>query len=141
MRPALGAFASIERANDETEGAMPTGHAAAIKVMSDSPPHPTLTRVVTLFSQETNNRVTLEFDPSPAVNRRIEGGGDERRPVPSTDLRGPGKRLVTTCRWPPPHSVSPPEFPRVPRPVHRPLSANEHCQGYQPIWRNWLSAA
>jgi len=51
-----------------------TGHAAGIKVMSDSPLKPALTRVTDLFCQETNNQVTLEFDPSPAVKKRIDDG-------------------------------------------------------------------
>jgi molybdate transport system substrate-binding protein len=51
-----------------------TGQAAAIKVMSDSPLEPALTRVVDLFRQETHNQVTLAFDPSPAVKKRIEDG-------------------------------------------------------------------
>lgn len=51
-----------------------TSHAAAIKVMSDSPLKPALTRVADLFRQETNNPITLEFDPSPAVKKRIEDG-------------------------------------------------------------------
>ncbi len=50
------------------------GHAAGIKVMSDSPLQPALTRVADLFRQETHNQVTLEFDPSPVVKKRIEDG-------------------------------------------------------------------
>ncbi|MBO9648869.1 MAG: substrate-binding domain-containing protein [Variovorax sp.] len=48
--------------------------AADIKVMCDSPLEPALTKVVDLYSQQTHNRVTLVFDPSPAVQKRIEGG-------------------------------------------------------------------
>jgi molybdate transport system substrate-binding protein len=51
-----------------------TSHAAAIKVMSDSPLKPALTRVANLFCQETDNQITLEFDPSPAVKKRIDDG-------------------------------------------------------------------
>ncbi len=51
-----------------------TGHAAAIKVMSDSPLAPALTKVVDLYRQETHNQVTLTFDPGPAVKKRIEDG-------------------------------------------------------------------
>jgi len=51
-----------------------TGQAAAIKVMSDSPLAPALTKVVDLFQQETHNQITLVFDPSPAVKKRIEDG-------------------------------------------------------------------
>jgi molybdate transport system substrate-binding protein len=51
-----------------------TGHAASIKVMSDSPLEPALTKVAAVFRQETHNQVTLAFDPSPAVKKRIEDG-------------------------------------------------------------------
>jgi molybdate transport system substrate-binding protein len=51
-----------------------TGQAAAIKVMSDSPLKPALAKVADLFQQETHNQVTLVFDPSPAVKKRIEDG-------------------------------------------------------------------
>ncbi len=51
-----------------------TGQAAAIKVMSDSPLEPALSKVADLFRQETHNQVTLAFDPSPAVKKRIEAG-------------------------------------------------------------------
>lgn len=51
-----------------------TGHAATIKVMSDSPLAPALTKVVDLYRQETHNQVTLTFDPGPAVKKRIEDG-------------------------------------------------------------------
>ncbi len=42
--------------------------------MSDSPLKPALAKVVDLFRQETHNQVTLAFDPSPAVKKRIEDG-------------------------------------------------------------------
>ncbi|MBB3181789.1 substrate-binding domain-containing protein [Variovorax sp. Sphag1AA] len=48
--------------------------AADIKVMCDSPLEPALTKVVDLYSQQTHNRVSLVFDPSPAVQKRIEDG-------------------------------------------------------------------
>lgn len=48
--------------------------AANIKVMSDSPLQPALTKVVDLYRQQTHNQVSLVFDPSPAVEKRIEGG-------------------------------------------------------------------
>jgi molybdate transport system substrate-binding protein len=51
-----------------------TGQAAAIKVMSDSPLMPALAKVTDVFQQETHNQVTLVFDPSPAVKKRIEDG-------------------------------------------------------------------
>jgi molybdate transport system substrate-binding protein len=51
-----------------------TGQAAAITVMSDSPLKPALAKVVDLFQQETHDQVTLVFDPSPAVKKRIEDG-------------------------------------------------------------------
>lgn len=51
-----------------------TAHAADIKVMSDSPLEPALTRVVDLYRQQTHNHVSLVFDPSPAVKKRIEDG-------------------------------------------------------------------
>lgn len=51
-----------------------TVHAADIKVLSDSPLQPALTKVADLFRQETHNRVNLVFDPSPAVRKRIEDG-------------------------------------------------------------------
>jgi molybdate transport system substrate-binding protein len=48
--------------------------AAEIKVMSDSPLEPALAKVVDLYRQETHNQVSLVFDPSPAVKKRIEDG-------------------------------------------------------------------
>ncbi len=51
-----------------------TVHAGDIKVLSDSPLQPALTKVADLFRQETHNQVTLGFDPSPAVKKRIEEG-------------------------------------------------------------------
>ena len=51
-----------------------TARADDIKVLSDSPLQPALTKVADLFRQETRNSVTLVFDPSPAVKQRIEGG-------------------------------------------------------------------
>ena len=41
--------------------------AADIKVMSDSPLQPALTKVVDLYRQQTHNHVSLVFDPSPVV--------------------------------------------------------------------------
>jgi molybdate transport system substrate-binding protein len=52
----------------------PTVQAADIKVMSDSPLEPALTKVVDLYRQQTHNQVGLVFDPSPAVAKRIEDG-------------------------------------------------------------------
>jgi molybdate transport system substrate-binding protein len=51
-----------------------TARAAAIKVMSDSPLQPALAKVVDAYRQETHNGVSLVFDPSPVVKKRIEGG-------------------------------------------------------------------
>ena len=51
-----------------------TAQAADIKVMSDSPLEPALTKVVDLYRQQTHNQVGLVFDPSPAVAKRIEDG-------------------------------------------------------------------
>lgn len=51
-----------------------TAQAADIKVMSDSPLEPALTKVVDLYRQQTHNQVSLVFDPSPAVKKRIEDG-------------------------------------------------------------------
>ena len=51
-----------------------TVQAAEIKVMSDSPLQPALTKVVDLYRQQTHNQVRLVFDPSPAVKKRIENG-------------------------------------------------------------------
>ncbi|HVG50140.1 MAG TPA: substrate-binding domain-containing protein [Xanthobacteraceae bacterium] len=51
-----------------------TAHASNIKVMSDSPLEPALTKVVALYRQQTHNQVGLVFDPSPAVQKRIEDG-------------------------------------------------------------------
>jgi molybdate transport system substrate-binding protein len=48
--------------------------AAGIKVMSDSPLEPALTKVVDLYRQQTHNQVSLVFDPSPVVKKRIEDG-------------------------------------------------------------------
>src|SRR4029077_4776757 len=48
--------------------------AADIKVMSDSPLQPALTKVVDLYRQQTHDQVNLVFDPSPAVKARIENG-------------------------------------------------------------------
>jgi molybdate transport system substrate-binding protein len=49
-----------------------TGHAAAIKVMCDSPVEPALTKVADLFRQETHNQVTLACNAGPVIKRRIE---------------------------------------------------------------------
>jgi len=49
-------------------------HAADIKVMCDSPLEPALTKVVEIYRQQTHNQVTLAFDPSPAVKKRIDDG-------------------------------------------------------------------
>ncbi len=51
-----------------------TGHAAAIKVMCDSPVEPALSKVADLFRQETNNQVTLACNAGPAIKKRIEDG-------------------------------------------------------------------
>jgi molybdate transport system substrate-binding protein len=51
-----------------------TSHAAAIKVMCDSPLEPALTKVADLFRQETHNQVTLACDAGPAIKKRIEDG-------------------------------------------------------------------
>jgi molybdate transport system substrate-binding protein len=51
-----------------------TSHAASINVLCDSPLEPALTKVADLFSQETNNRVTLVCDAGPAIKKKIEGG-------------------------------------------------------------------
>ena len=51
-----------------------TVQAADIKVMSDSPLEPALTKVVDLYRQQTHNQVSLMFDPSPVVKKRIEDG-------------------------------------------------------------------
>jgi molybdate transport system substrate-binding protein len=51
-----------------------TAQATEIKVMSDSPLQPALTKVVDLYRQETHNQVSLVFDPSPTVKKRIENG-------------------------------------------------------------------
>jgi molybdate transport system substrate-binding protein len=51
-----------------------TAHAGDIKILSDSPLQPALTKVADLFRQETHNQVMLVFDPSPAVKKRIEDG-------------------------------------------------------------------
>jgi molybdate transport system substrate-binding protein len=49
-------------------------YAGEIKVLSDSPLQPALTKVADLFHLETHHRVNLQFDPSPAVKKRIENG-------------------------------------------------------------------
>ena len=51
-----------------------SAHAGDIKVLSDSPLQPALIKVAELFRRETQNQVTLLFDPSPAVKKRIEDG-------------------------------------------------------------------
>lgn len=51
-----------------------TSHAAAIKVMCDSPVEPALSKVADLFRQETNNQVTLACNAGPAIKKRIEDG-------------------------------------------------------------------
>ncbi len=51
-----------------------TGHAAAIKVMCDSPVQPALVKVATLFRQQTSNQVTLACNAGPVVKKRIEDG-------------------------------------------------------------------
>lgn len=48
--------------------------AADIKVISDSPLEPALSRVVALYHEQTHNQVSLVFAPSPAVKKRIEDG-------------------------------------------------------------------
>jgi molybdate transport system substrate-binding protein len=48
--------------------------AAGIRVMSDSPLEPALTKVVDLYRQQTHEQVSLVFDPSPIVKKRIEVG-------------------------------------------------------------------
>jgi molybdate transport system substrate-binding protein len=50
------------------------GHAAAIKVMCDSPLEPALTKVADVFRKDTNNQVTLACNPGPAIKKRIESG-------------------------------------------------------------------
>jgi hypothetical protein len=51
-----------------------TVQAVDITVMSDSPLEPALTKVVDLYRLQTHNRVSLVFDPSPVVKKRIEDG-------------------------------------------------------------------
>ena len=51
-----------------------TIQAADIKVMSDNPLEPALTKVVDLYRHQTHNQVSLVFDPSPVVKKRIEDG-------------------------------------------------------------------
>jgi molybdate transport system substrate-binding protein len=51
-----------------------SAHAGDIKVISDTPVQPALTKVANLFQQQTHNQVKLVFDPSPVVKKRIEGG-------------------------------------------------------------------
>jgi molybdate transport system substrate-binding protein len=56
-------------------GAMTTAASAAeIKVLSDSPLQPALEKVTDLYRQQTHNAVSLVFDPSPAVKKRIDDG-------------------------------------------------------------------
>jgi len=47
---------------------------AEIKVMGDSPLQPALEKVVDLYRQERHSRVSLVFDPSPAIEKRLENG-------------------------------------------------------------------
>jgi molybdate transport system substrate-binding protein len=49
-----------------------SAQAADIKVLSDGPIKPALTKVADLFSQETHTQVHMAFDPW--VQKRIEGG-------------------------------------------------------------------
>jgi molybdate transport system substrate-binding protein len=51
-----------------------TGHAAAIKVMCDSPVQPALVKVAALFRQQTNNQVTLACNAGPVIKKQIEDG-------------------------------------------------------------------
>jgi molybdate transport system substrate-binding protein len=51
-----------------------TGHAAAIKVMCDSPVEPALSKVAELFRQETSNQVALACNAGPVIKKRIEDG-------------------------------------------------------------------
>jgi molybdate transport system substrate-binding protein len=51
-----------------------TIQAADIKVMNDRPLEPALTKVVDLYCEQTHNQVSLVFDPSPVVKKRIEDG-------------------------------------------------------------------
>jgi molybdate transport system substrate-binding protein len=51
-----------------------TVQAADIKGMCDSPLAPAMTKVADAYSQQTQNHVSLIFDPSPAVKKRIESG-------------------------------------------------------------------
>jgi molybdate transport system substrate-binding protein len=48
--------------------------AADVKVFSDSPLAPALIKVADLYRQQTNNQVSLIFDPSPTVKKRIDDG-------------------------------------------------------------------
>ena len=50
------------------------GHAAAIKVMCDSPVEPALTKVADAFRQATNNQVTLACNAGPVIKKKIEDG-------------------------------------------------------------------
>jgi len=50
------------------------GHAAALKVMCDSPLQPALTKVTDLFHQETNTEMTLVCNAGPVIKNRIESG-------------------------------------------------------------------
>ncbi len=50
------------------------GHAAAIKVMCDSPVEPALVKAAALFRQQTNNQVTLACNAGPVIKKRIEDG-------------------------------------------------------------------
>jgi molybdate transport system substrate-binding protein len=49
-------------------------HADVLKVLSDSPLQPALTKVAGLFEEQTQDQVKLVFDPSPVVKKRIEEG-------------------------------------------------------------------
>lgn len=51
-----------------------SARATEVKVMSDSPLQPALEKVVELYRQQTHNEVSLVFDPSPAVKKRIDDG-------------------------------------------------------------------
>ena len=51
-----------------------TSYADGIRVMCDSPLEPALTKVTGIFRQRTNNQVTLECNPGPAVKNKIEAG-------------------------------------------------------------------
>jgi molybdate transport system substrate-binding protein len=74
LTAAMAAPAGAQQASPSSPPAGRAESSAAIKVISDSPLEPALTKVADVYRHETHNQVTLSFDPGPTVTKRIEDG-------------------------------------------------------------------